>query len=107
VETLCTIWVTTNEDLCVEWQVQLAKDKWVSSERIQLAEEENEHLCIALYLKEATTKVEEWKKNHSKHLVIPIHPRPLTNDEETLVSDFTMHKLDKGLYMELPSGSWP
>jgi hypothetical protein len=27
VETLCTIWVTTNEDLCVEWQVQLAKDK--------------------------------------------------------------------------------
>jgi hypothetical protein len=47
------------------------------------------------------TKVEKRKKNHAKHLAIPMCPRPLTNDEEALVSDFALRKLDKGLYIEL------
>ncbi|KAG2134232.1 hypothetical protein BD769DRAFT_1665264 [Suillus cothurnatus] len=65
------------------------------------AEEENERQCVALHLEETATKVEECKKNRAKHLVIPMRPRPLTNDEDALVSDFALCKLDKGLYVEL------
>ncbi|KAG1777109.1 hypothetical protein EV702DRAFT_970307 [Suillus placidus] len=100
-EFLCNSWTTTNEALCIQWQDQVAEDDRLSAERKHLADEEDEHRQLPLQLEEATTKADERKKNHSKHLAIPMCPRPFTTNDEALVSDFAICRLDKGQYVEL------
>ncbi|KAG1777520.1 hypothetical protein EV702DRAFT_969538, partial [Suillus placidus] len=41
------------------------------------------------------------KKNRLKHIPIPMCPRPLHANVSILVSDFALHKLEKGHYVEL------
>ncbi|KAG2339696.1 hypothetical protein BDR05DRAFT_856074, partial [Suillus weaverae] len=100
-EFLHNSWTTTNEALCIQWQDQVEGDDRLSAERKHLADEEDEHWQVALQLEEATAKADERKKNHSKHLAIPMRPQLFTTNDEALVSDFTMCKLDKGQYIEL------
>ncbi|KAG1853195.1 hypothetical protein DFJ58DRAFT_642548, partial [Suillus subalutaceus] len=71
------------------------------AEEQRLAEEETECQQQALCLEEEATKVDEKKKNRIKHLPIPIRPRPDSTDDEVLVSDFALCKIDKGHYVEL------
>ncbi|KAG1826975.1 uncharacterized protein BJ212DRAFT_1257574 [Suillus subaureus] len=100
-KTLCNIWVVTNEALCLQWQEQVVEDDHLRAETQCLANEEQEHQQITLWVEDAATKADEQKKNHFKHLAIPMHPCPLANEEDVLVSDFALHKLDKGQYVEL------
>lgn len=100
-ETLHNIWITTNEDLCLQWHQQVVEDEHLNAERRRLAEEEAERQKAVLELEEATSRADERKKNCFKHLPIPVRPRPLVNDEEALVSEFALRKLDKGHYVEL------
>ncbi|KAG2338447.1 hypothetical protein BDR05DRAFT_893607, partial [Suillus weaverae] len=96
-----SFWTMTNEALCIQWQDQVVEDDRLSTERKCLADEEDKHWRVALQLEEATMKADKRKKNHSKHLAIPMRPRPFTTNDEVLVSDFAMCKLDKGQYVEL------
>ncbi|KAG1799584.1 hypothetical protein EV424DRAFT_1352288 [Suillus variegatus] len=100
-DTLRTIWTTTNEALCLQWAKQVAEDARLADEEKRVAKEEAERLQVAQQLEEDTLKVDEKKKNRLKHLEIPMRPRPFTNDEEALVSEFALRKLDKGHYVEL------
>ncbi|KAG1719331.1 hypothetical protein EDB19DRAFT_1648369 [Suillus lakei] len=92
-ETLRNIWITTNEDLCLQWHQQVIEDEHLNAERHHLAKEEAERQKAVLELEEATTRADKRKKNCFKHLPIPVQPHPLINDEEAL--------LDKGHYVEL------
>ncbi|KAG2138546.1 hypothetical protein DEU56DRAFT_701523, partial [Suillus clintonianus] len=100
-ETLRVVWVTTNNTLCAQWQQQVVEDERLRTEQQCQAEEEAERQQQALRLKEEVTKADEKKKNCSKHLVIPVRPRPDTTDDAALVSDFALRKIDKGQYVEL------
>ncbi|KAG1797240.1 uncharacterized protein BJ212DRAFT_1515060 [Suillus subaureus] len=73
-ETLCTTWVLTNEDLCLQWQEQVVEDERLSAERKCLADEEAEHEHLALQLEENMAQVDEKKKNQSKHSTITLRP---------------------------------
>lgn len=99
--TLRNIWVTTNEDLCLQWQQQLVEDERQKAEKQRIDEEEHERQRVALQLEEATARADEKKKNRLKHIPIPMRPRPFANDEEALISEFAIRKLDKGQYIEL------
>ncbi|KAG1797340.1 uncharacterized protein HD556DRAFT_1306508 [Suillus plorans] len=81
-ETLRTTWVLTNEDLCLQWREQVAEDE-------------------PFQLEESTARADEKKKNRSKHSAIIMRPRPFANDEEALVSEFALRKIDSGKYVEL------
>lgn len=98
---LRAVWITTNNALRAQWQQQLVDDERLQAEQIRLAEEAAEHLQQTLRLEEETTKADERKKNRSKHLPIPMRPRPDATDDEVLVSDFALRKIDKGHYVEL------
>lgn len=98
---LRTVWVTTNNALRVQWQQQLVEDECLQAEQRRLAEEAAERVQQTLRLEEETTKADERKKNRSKHLPIPMRPRPDATDDEVLVSDFALRKIDKGHYVEL------
>ncbi|KAG1903141.1 uncharacterized protein F5891DRAFT_947938 [Suillus fuscotomentosus] len=102
-DTLHNIWVTTNEDLCLQWQQQLAEDDRLKAEKQCLDEEDQERQRAALQLEEAAARADEKKKNRLKHIPIPMCPCPFANDEEALIliSEFTICKLDKGQYIEL------
>ncbi|KAG1836812.1 hypothetical protein DFJ58DRAFT_159332 [Suillus subalutaceus] len=100
-ETLRTTWVLTNEDLCLQWQEQLAEDERLSAERKRLAEEEAEREHMDIQLEEKTARAEEKKKNRSKHSAILMRPRPFNNDKEALVSEFALRKIDSGKYVKL------
>ncbi|KAG1900356.1 uncharacterized protein F5891DRAFT_923102, partial [Suillus fuscotomentosus] len=92
-DTLRNIWVTTNEDLCLQWQQQLAEDDRLKAEKQRLDEEDQEHQRAALQLEEATARADEKKKNRLKHIPMPMRPRPFANDEEALISEFATRKL--------------
>ncbi|KAG1779776.1 hypothetical protein EV702DRAFT_965881, partial [Suillus placidus] len=98
---LCAVWVTTNNSLCAQWQQQVAEDERLRGKQQRLAEEETERQWQAIHLEEEATKADEWKKNCAKHLPIPVCPRPDCTDDEVLVSDFALRKIDKGQYVEL------
>ncbi|KIK34772.1 hypothetical protein CY34DRAFT_97340 [Suillus luteus UH-Slu-Lm8-n1] len=100
-ETLRVVWVTTNNALCAQWQQQVVEDGRIRAERHRQAKEETERQQQALRLEEEATKADEKKKNRSKHLIIPVHPRPDATDDTALVSDFALRKIDKGQYVEL------
>ncbi|KAG1747727.1 hypothetical protein EDB19DRAFT_1905467 [Suillus lakei] len=101
-ETLHTTWVLTNEDLCLQWQEQVVEDERLRAECKRLADEEAECERLALQLEENTARADEKKKkNRSKHSTIILRPRPFTNDEEALVSEFALQKIDSGKYVEL------
>ncbi|KAG1814143.1 hypothetical protein EV424DRAFT_1564166, partial [Suillus variegatus] len=100
-DALRNIWVTTNEDLCLQWQQQLAEDDRLKAEKQRLDEEDQERQRAALQLDKAAARVDEKKKNRLKHIPIPMRPRPFANDEEALISEFAIRKLDKGQYIEL------
>lgn len=87
---LRTIWVTTNEDLCLQWQQQLLEDERLKAEKRRLDEEDLERQRAALQLEEATARADEKKKNCLKHIPIPMRPRPFANDEEALISEFAI-----------------
>ncbi|KAG1799493.1 uncharacterized protein BJ212DRAFT_1288192 [Suillus subaureus] len=101
VEMLCTTWVLTNEDLCLQWQEQVVEDERLSAKHKCLADKEAECERLALQLEENTAQVDEKKKNQSKHSTITLRPCPFTNDEEALVSEFALQKIDSGKYVEL------
>ncbi|KAG1769552.1 hypothetical protein EV702DRAFT_931219, partial [Suillus placidus] len=98
---LRAVWVTTNTSLCAQWQQQVAEDERLCGEQQHLAEEETERQQQAICLEEEATKADERKKNCAKHLPIPVRPRLDCTDDEVLVSDFALHKIDKGQYVEL------
>ncbi|KAG1762823.1 hypothetical protein EDD22DRAFT_822991 [Suillus occidentalis] len=100
-ETLRNTWVLTNEDLCLQWREQVAEDERLSAERKRAADEEAERERLALQLEENTARADEKKKNCSKHSTIILRPRPFANDEEALVSEFALRKIDSGKYVEL------
>ncbi|KAG1762098.1 hypothetical protein EDD22DRAFT_970190 [Suillus occidentalis] len=100
-ETLRNTWVLTNEDLCLQWREQVAEDERLSAERKRAADEEAERERLALQLEENTARADEKKKNRSKHSTIILRPRPFANDEEALVSEFALRKIDSGKYVEL------
>ncbi|KAG1730064.1 hypothetical protein EDB19DRAFT_1741483 [Suillus lakei] len=99
--TLRGIWVTTNDALCVQWQQQVIEDDRLRTEQQRLAEEEEERSFQAIRLEEETAQAEEKKKNRSKYHVLPERPRPTTTEDDIIVSDFAMRKIDKGLYVEI------
>ncbi|KAG1882022.1 hypothetical protein C8R48DRAFT_554738, partial [Suillus tomentosus] len=101
VELLRAVWLTTNNALRSQWQQQLAEDERLQTERQRLAKEAAEHDQQTLRLTEQTNKADERKENRSKHLPIPMRPRPDATDDEVLVSDFALRKIDKGHYVEL------
>jgi hypothetical protein len=98
---LRAIWETTNDALCAQWQLQVAEDERLRTEQKRLAEEEEERQVQAVRLEEETALAEEKKKNRNKYHVLPERPRPTAAEDEILVSDFAMRKLDKGLYVEI------
>ncbi|KAG1745640.1 hypothetical protein EDB19DRAFT_1603055, partial [Suillus lakei] len=100
-ETLRITWVLTNEDLCLQWQEQVVEDERLRAERKRLADKEAEREHLALQLEENTAQADEKKKNRSKHSTIILRPRPFANDEEALVSEFALRKIDSGKYVEL------
>ncbi|KAG1751042.1 hypothetical protein EDB19DRAFT_1674640 [Suillus lakei] len=99
--TLRGIWVTTNDALCIQWQQQVIEDDRLRTEQQRLAEEEEERSFQAIRLEEETAQAEEKKKNRSKYHVLPERPRPTTTEDDIIVSDFAMRKIDKGLYVEI------
>ncbi|KAG1717416.1 hypothetical protein EDB19DRAFT_1816144 [Suillus lakei] len=99
--TLRGIWVTTNDALCIQWQQQVVEDDRLRTEQQRLAEEEEERSFQAIRLEEETAQAEEKKKNRSKYHVLPECPRPTTTEDDIIVSDFAMRKIDKGLYVEI------
>ncbi|KAG1904843.1 uncharacterized protein F5891DRAFT_944792 [Suillus fuscotomentosus] len=100
-ESLRLVWVTTNEDLCTQWQQQLTEDTRLRAEQELTAEAEATRLCQVHQLEEETARTDERKKNRFKHTDIMMHPQPDTNEEETFVSDFALRKIDKGHFVEL------
>ncbi|KAG1882361.1 hypothetical protein F4604DRAFT_1990630 [Suillus subluteus] len=100
-ETLRTTWVLTNEDLCLQWQDQVTEDERLNAERKRAVEEEAERERLTLQLEENSARADEKKKNRSKHSAIIMRPRPFANDEEALVSEFVLRKIDSGKYVEL------
>ncbi|KAG2744525.1 hypothetical protein P692DRAFT_20744524 [Suillus brevipes Sb2] len=98
---LRAIWETTNDALCAQWQQQVAEDERLRAEQKRLAEEEEDRQIQALRLEEETALAEEKKKNRSKYHVLPERPRPTAAEDEILVSDFALRKLDKGHYVEI------
>lgn len=98
---LCAVWVTSNDALHAQWQQQLVGDERLHSKQERLAEEDRERHRGTLRLDDKTAKNNEKKKNRSKHLLIPLHPRPDTMDDEIMVSDFALQKIDKDHYIEL------
>ncbi|KAG1885230.1 hypothetical protein F4604DRAFT_1901142 [Suillus subluteus] len=46
-ETLCTTWVLTNEDLCLQWQDQVTEDERLNAERKHAVEEEAEQALVS------------------------------------------------------------
>ncbi|KAG1775655.1 hypothetical protein EV702DRAFT_1046762 [Suillus placidus] len=100
-ETLRTTWVLTNEDLRLQWQDQVTEDERLSAEQKRAVEEETERERLTLQCEESTGRADERKKNRAKHSEIIIRPRPFANDEEALVSEFTLRKINSGKYIEL------
>ncbi|KAG1844096.1 hypothetical protein C8R48DRAFT_579161, partial [Suillus tomentosus] len=98
---LRTVWATTNTALCAQWQQQVVKDEHLRREHQRLTGEENDRHREALRLDEEAAKSDEKKKNRSKHLLIPLRPRPDYTDDEIMVSDFALRKIDTGHYVEL------
>ncbi|KAG1832430.1 hypothetical protein EV424DRAFT_1533604 [Suillus variegatus] len=95
------VWTTSNAALRAQWQQQLAEDHRLAAEQQRLAEEEIILQQRAIRLEEDASKADEKKKNRSKHLPIPMRPRPDSTDDEILVSDFALRKIEKGHYVEL------
>ncbi|KAG2061716.1 hypothetical protein BDR06DRAFT_1015785 [Suillus hirtellus] len=100
-KSLRLVWVTTNEDLCTQWQQQLTEDTRLCAEQELTAKAEATCLCQVCQLEEETAHADERKKNRFKHTDIMMHPRPDTNEEETFISDFALRKIDKGHFVEL------
>ncbi|KAG1842942.1 hypothetical protein C8R48DRAFT_556073, partial [Suillus tomentosus] len=100
-ESLRLVWVSTNEDLRIQWRQQLAEDERLRAEQHHLAEEEAIRLQQARQLEEDTARADERKKNRFKHTDILMRPRPDTNEDEAFVSDFALRKIDKGQFVEL------
>lgn len=98
---LRNVWVTTNNALCTQWRQQTVEDERLRTEQQRLADEAAERHQQTLQLDDETNKADERKKNRSKHLPIPMRPRPDATDYEVLVSDFALRKIDKGHYVEL------
>ncbi|KAG1891647.1 uncharacterized protein F5891DRAFT_986681 [Suillus fuscotomentosus] len=94
-------WVTTNDALRAQWQQQTLDDECLHLEQQRLADDENNRNQETLRLEEEAAKNDEKKKNRSKHLLIPLRPRPDSADDEIMVSDFALRKIDKGHYVEL------
>ncbi|KAG1728679.1 hypothetical protein EDB19DRAFT_1832686 [Suillus lakei] len=86
-ETLHNTWVLTNEDLCLQWREQLTKKPNVKD--------------LPFNLRKILHEQMKKKKNRSKHSAIILRPRPFANDEEALVSEFALRKIDSGKYVEL------
>ncbi|KAG2338395.1 hypothetical protein BDR05DRAFT_893557, partial [Suillus weaverae] len=100
-EALRVVWVSTNDELCIQWCQQVIDDQLVQTEQEHLAEEEATRIQQARQLEEETVRSDERKKNHFKHTEILMRPHPDTNEDETFVSDFALWKIDKGLFVEL------
>ncbi|KAG2151971.1 hypothetical protein BD769DRAFT_1341716 [Suillus cothurnatus] len=100
-ELLHAVWVTTNNTLCTQWQQQVLEDERLRAEQQRVAEEKAECQRHALRVEEEVNKVDERKKNWAKHLPIPVCPRPDITDNDVLVSNFTLRKINKGQYVEL------
>ncbi|KAG2754610.1 hypothetical protein P692DRAFT_20845270 [Suillus brevipes Sb2] len=98
---LRVVWVTTNDGLRAQWLQQVADDERLHADQQRLAEEERVRHRETLRLDEEAAKEDEKKKNRSKHLLIPLRPRPDSADDEIMVSDFALRKIDKGHYVEL------
>ncbi|KAG2082663.1 uncharacterized protein F5147DRAFT_803395 [Suillus discolor] len=98
---LRAVWITTNNSLCAQWRQQVTEDERLRAEEQRLAEEESERQRLALRLEEEATTADERKKNRIKHIPIPVRRRPDSTDDEVLVSDFALRKIDKGHFVEL------
>ncbi|KAG2093715.1 uncharacterized protein F5147DRAFT_657337 [Suillus discolor] len=100
-ESLCLVWVATNNDLCTQWQQQLTEDARLRAEQELAAEAEVTRLRQVCQLEEETARADKQKKNRFKHTNILMRPRPDTNEEEAFVSEFALRKIDKGHFVEL------
>ncbi|KAG2153400.1 hypothetical protein DEU56DRAFT_717287, partial [Suillus clintonianus] len=100
-ELLRTVWTATNAAQRVQWQNQVAADQALLAEQQRLADEEAEQQLQAKRLADAAADEEEKKKNRLKHIPIPMRPRPSRANENLLVSDFALRKLEKGHYVEI------
>ncbi|KAG1809107.1 uncharacterized protein BJ212DRAFT_1279841 [Suillus subaureus] len=100
-ESLCLVWVATNDDLCIQWCHQLAEETCISAKQAQAAAAaEATHLHQVHQLEEEMAKADKQKKNRFKHTNILMCPCPDTNEEEAFVSDFVLQKIDKGHFIE-------
>ncbi|KAG1872650.1 hypothetical protein C8R48DRAFT_670146 [Suillus tomentosus] len=98
---LQTVWVTTNAARRTQWQDQVAADNVLAVENQRLLNEETDRELQAQCLADATIDEEEKKKNRLKHIPIPKRPHPSHANENILVSDFALRKLEKGHYVEI------
>ncbi|KAG1775593.1 hypothetical protein EV702DRAFT_944044, partial [Suillus placidus] len=100
-KSLQLVWVASNDDLCVQWHQQVVEDERLHAEQERLAKEEAIRLQQILQLEEDAARAEEKKKNRFKHTDLLMQPRPIANEDDTLVSYFALRKIDKGVFVEL------
>ncbi|KAG1816560.1 hypothetical protein EV424DRAFT_1324916 [Suillus variegatus] len=98
---LQAVWVATNAAQRIQWQDQVAADNVLAVENQCLLDEETDRQLQAQRLADATIDEEEQKKNRLKHIPIPKRPRPSRANENILISDFALRKLEKGHYVEI------
>ncbi|KAG1853871.1 hypothetical protein C8R48DRAFT_610485 [Suillus tomentosus] len=98
---LRTIWIATNSTLKIHWQLQLEAEALEATEQQRLLDEEAEQRLAAQKVQEALLTEEDKKKNRFHHIAIPDRPRPKWANEEILVADFALCKVNKGQFMEL------
>ncbi|KAG1745374.1 uncharacterized protein EDB91DRAFT_1049826, partial [Suillus paluster] len=98
---LQAVWTATNTAQRTQWQNQIAADQIAAAEQQHHADDEAQQQLQVRRLEEAAVEEEEKKRNRLKHIPIPKRPRPSRANENILVSDFALCKLEKGHHVEI------
>ena len=99
IQLLKALWTAGNDADKVKWQQQIIDDDLALMETHQLQAEADAVIAQAEVDEAETLRKEEMKKNKTKYLPIP--DRDVPTISPVIASNYTIRKMEKGLYIEI------